>query len=166
MTNRMLVLVVAAAVTATAQSKREGHAHEHGKAKLGIAFEGSNGKVEWEAPLESITGFEHEAKTPADKKRLEEAKAVVRARFGEMVRMPATAGCKVTVDDTHVDQEGSHRDLHTKATIACLRAPAGEIRFDFARFFPRIEKTEVQFLSGEKQLGGEVTAARPVLRIE
>ncbi|MFN9891945.1 MAG: DUF2796 domain-containing protein, partial [Acidobacteriota bacterium] len=136
----LLVLFAAAQLG----SQQRGHkAHEHGHAKLNIAFETTTGApvgaIELESPADSILGFEHAAKTPADKARQEKALATLKARFGEMVILPA--GCKMTPAKVEVHVEGQHAEVHAEFNAKCAGPIAGKtISFGFAKVFPKIEE--------------------------
>ncbi|MCX6587671.1 MAG: DUF2796 domain-containing protein [Acidobacteria bacterium] len=156
-----------AAVQLGAQ-QRAHKAHEHGHAKLNIAFESTSGMpvgaVELESPADSILGFEHAAKTPADKAKQEKALAVLKARFGEMVVLPA--GCKMTPAKVEVHVDGQHAEVHAEFNAKCAGPIAGKsISFGFAKVFPKIEEVEVQLLAGTQQAKLEVEKDKGTLQI-
>jgi hypothetical protein len=65
-----LALTIQVSYGGSAAKKRHQHsAHVHGTAKLDIAIEERTATVEFEAPAESIIGFEHKAKTAADQQK-------------------------------------------------------------------------------------------------
>jgi hypothetical protein len=150
-------------------AQQRGHkAHEHGHAKLNIAFETTTGApvgaIELESPADSILGFEHVAKTPADKARQEKALALLKARFGEMVVLPA--GCKMTPAKVEVHVEGQHAEVHAEFTAKCAGPIAGKtISFGFAKVFPKIEEVEVQMIAGTQQAKLEVEKDKGTLQI-
>jgi len=156
-----------AAVQLGAQ-QRAHKAHEHGHAKLNIAFETTTGApvgaIELESPADSILGFEHVAKTPADKAKQEKALAILKARFGEMVILPA--GCKMTPAKVEVHVEGQHAEVHAEFNATCAGPIAGKtISFGFAKVFPKIEEVEVQLLAGTQQTRLEVEKDKGTLQI-
>ena len=134
--------------------QRSHKAHEHGHAKLNIAFESTTGSpvgsVELESPADSIIGFEYAAKTPADKAKQEKALATLKARFGEMVVLPA--GCKMTPAKVEVHLDGQHAEVHAEFNVKCAGPIAGKsISFGFSKVFPKIDDVEVQLLAGSQQ---------------
>lgn len=160
-------LALAAVVHLGAQPRAH-KAHEHGHAKLNIAFETTTGTpvgaVELESPADSILGFEHAAKTPADKAKQEKALATLKARFGEMVILPA--GCKMTPAKVEVHVEGQHAEVHAEFNARCAGPIAGKtISFGFAKVFPKIEEVEVQMLAGTQQAKLEVEKDKGTLQI-
>jgi len=151
------------------ETKRSAEAHEHGAGKLGIAFEGLKGSWEWEIPMESIVGFEYQPSTPADKKKLADALATVKARMAEMVLLPPAASCVLSVtkaDGIYKDHgDHGHSDLNASGTIVCGSTLQGEIRFAFQKHFPKVHKTTVQFLSESTQTGAEIVDDRGTVRM-
>lgn len=149
--------------------RRSAGAHEHGAGKIGMAFEGLEGRWEWEIPMESIIGFEYEPSTPADKKKLADALASIRAHMAEMVVLPAASGCLLTVakaDGIYKDHgDHAHSDLNASGAIVCRSPLRGEVRFAFQRYFPKVHKTTVQFLSEAVQTGAEIIDDRGAVRI-
>lgn len=150
-------------------AQQRGHkAHEHGHAKLSIAFETTTGMptgaIELESPADSIIGFEHAAKTPADKARQEKALATLKARFGEMVILPA--GCKMTPASVEVHVDGQHSEVHAEFNVKCAGPIAGKsISFGFSKVFPKIEEVDVQLLAGSQQAKLEVEKDKGTLQI-
>ncbi len=161
-------LMLAAACVLTAQPKQEKRsagAHEHGAAKLDIAMEGLKGSLVFEVPMESLTGFEHEAKTAADKKKMADAEAALRSKMGQMVLLPATAACSITVTEVEAERHGGHSEMHVRGAIACKQPLTGDIRFAFGKVFPGIHKVAVQFVDDAIQTGVVVEHDRVVLKV-
>jgi hypothetical protein len=150
-------------------AQQRGHkAHEHGHAKLAIAFETTTGTpkgvVELESPSESIIGFEYAAKTPADKAKQEKALATLKARFAEMVVLPA--GCTMTPAKVEVHVEGQHSEVHAEFNAKCAGPIAGKsISFGFSKVFPKIDEVEVQLIAGSQQAELEVKKDKGILQI-
>jgi len=143
-------------------------AHEHGHAKLNIAFESTTGSpvgsVELESPADSIIGFEYAAKTPADKAKQEKALATLKARFGEMVVLPA--GCKMTPAKVEVHLDGQHAEVHAEFNVKCAGPIAGKsISFGFSKVFPKIDDVEVQLLAGSQQTKLDVEKDKGTIQI-
>ena len=102
-------------------AERELAAHQHGHGFLNIAIEGSTMWIELETPGADIVGFEHPARSDADKAAIEEATTRL-SDPGGLFGIPSQASCvleTVTVspvgydlgmDDDH-DADGDH-DAH------------------------------------------------------
>ena len=163
----ILALSLSAAYGQKEEKKRSAEAHEHGSGKLGIAFEGVAGKFEWEIPLESLVGFEYAPTTPEDKKKLADAKELVKTKFVEMVLLPGMCALKVEFADAKFVDHGDHQhnDFKANGTITCKQAPRGDLKFAFQKFFPGIHKTKVQFLSDSAQTGAEILDDRGVVSL-
>jgi hypothetical protein len=165
---KVLALLLTAAVWLPAQPKQEKRsagAHEHGAGKLDIAMEGLTGKVVWEIPMESLTGFEHEARSAADKKKVAEAKTTIRAKLSQMILLPPAAACAIAVTGVEVEQHGNHSEMHTQGTIVCKKPLTGDVTFAFGKFFSGIHVIKVQFVSDTVQTGAEIEHDRGTLRI-
>ncbi|MBM3784044.1 MAG: DUF2796 domain-containing protein [Acidobacteria bacterium] len=174
---RFAFLLAILAVTLPAQ-QRSRKAHEHGAAKINIAFESTKGApkgvIEFEAPAESVVGFEHEAKSAADKANQAAALNTLKARFGEMVVIP---GCKITPKSAKVEVEHhdaktkgakheEHSEVHAEFDVQCAKPLAGTvISFGIAKVFPKIHDTDVALIAGEQQSSVEVKTGKETLRI-
>jgi len=173
---RYAVVLLAVGVMLPAQT-RSRKAHEHGSAKVSIAFEAATGMpkgaIEFEAPAESVVGFEYEAKSAADKAKVAAALKTLTARFGEMVILPAASGCKLTnksakVEAEHHDAKSKeqHSEVHAEFDVVCAKPLSGtEIRFGFMKVFPKIHDVDVTLLVGEQQSKADVENDKGVLKI-
>lgn len=103
----------AASLPAGAQERRELGAHEHGTGRLNIAIEGKRVSMELEVPSADIVGFEHAAKTAAQKTAIKQARATLKNAL-DVFKLPAEAKCKVAKADIEVHAEGEddHKDKH------------------------------------------------------
>ena len=170
----VVLLVVGLMLAGQTRSRK---AHEHGSAKVSIAFETATGSpkgvIEFEAPAESVIGFEYEAKSAADKAKVAAALRTLTARFGEMVILPAACGCKLTTKVAKVEAERhdanvkeQHSEVHAEFNVVCAKPLSGtEIRFGFMKVFPKIHDVEVALLVGEQQSSADVENDKGVLKI-
>lgn len=153
---------------------RQHGAHVHGQVTISLAMEGTNAKMTWESPAESIYGFEHAAKTDADKKKQAEGLAKLENEFFTMFAFSKSLGCKlkkfsheVEIDDGHHSHDQhhekpkgkSHRHQHSthsevKATfdIACKSALSeSEIQVDVGKVFSTVKVVQWNVVSATKQ---------------
>ncbi|MFN0100567.1 MAG: DUF2796 domain-containing protein [Bryobacteraceae bacterium] len=164
----LALLAVGALLSAQTRSRK---AHEHGSAKVNIAFESAagspKGEIEFEAPADSVIGFEYEAKSAADKAKQSVALNMLKTRFAEMVIFPATAACKLTNTSAKVEaRQEQHSEVHAKFDVECAKSLAGTgIRFGFKKVFPKIHDVDVALLAGEQQLSLDVEDDKGVLKI-
>jgi len=163
----ILPLLLAAVLQAQPkkQEKRSAAAHEHGAGKLDIAMDGLRGTFVFEIPMESVTGFEHEPKTAADKQKALNAEKEMRAQIGRMILPPAEVGCSLAVYRVQTERHGNHSEMHVQGEIVCKKPLAGEVRFAFGKVFPGIHKVVVQFAGESGQAGAIIEHDRGVLTI-
>jgi hypothetical protein len=155
-----------------AAERRHAEAHVHGVAEINILVEGKRIVVEFHTPTEGVMGFEHEAKSDAEKKKRDAALKLIDDKFAEMVILEGKLGCrsqsgKIAIvqsdfdekrekKDGHADQKksGEHREVRATFNVECQQNPAGsQVRFGVSKVFPGIQEVKVQVLSDAKQSG-------------
>lgn len=106
-------LVLAAALLPISVGAEEDHralgAHVHGHGTLNVAVEDKRVSMELEAPGMDIVGFEHAAKTDAQKAAVAQAKALL-AKPLDLFALPAAAGCTVASAEVGLEAEHHHDD--------------------------------------------------------
>lgn len=166
------LLLLSLEVTADSAEKRHGHVHVHGAAAVNIAVEGTKAAIEIRAPGESIMGFEHEAKSEADKKKHAAALARLEQRRDEIVAFDPKLGCTSSAMKTAVVEEdsngaaktgkqkqktGEHREVHASYSVICDKPLAGSrVRFGFSKVFPQVREVKVQVIGDAKQSGATI----------
>ncbi|MBN8554095.1 MAG: DUF2796 domain-containing protein [Deltaproteobacteria bacterium] len=149
---------------ASVVNAHEQKAHVHGVAELSLAIEDKGGVIAFEAPSESIYGFEHAAKTPAEKKARDQAMDKLK-NLGKILAFDATLGCKIQVDkiDAFVtdddDDHGhsSHGDVHASFKVNCSKPlKNSEVSFSFSNAFSRLNTLKVQIIGDDKQSSVEL----------
>ncbi|WP_192980440.1 DUF2796 domain-containing protein [Pseudomonas sp. EggHat1] len=155
-------------------------AHEHGVASLNAALDGNLLELQLESPAMNLVGFEHAAKSDADKAKVAAAKRELEQPISLFA---LTSGdCKATQvelesplfadadhdhdhDHDHHDHESEHSDIHAHYRFEC--AKANELKqLDLAELFkrfPATEKIQVQLIGPNGQQGVELTPAQPRL---
>ena len=144
-----------------AHEHREHGAHQHGAGKMGIAFDGKAGKIDFKIASESIFGFEHEAKSAADKKRKTEGLKLLETKMSEMVSFEKSLNCVITTEKIEVLQEkkSSHSDTAASYNVTCEKSPAGsELVFNFQSVFPKIRDLDVDVVVDNLQKSIEAKA--------
>ena len=125
-----------------------GQAHEHGVVKLDIAIDGNTLRIAMESPLENLVGFERAPRTPAERRRVDDAVARLR---------DAAAGCRlagVTLEapvlgvgaQAGATAKDGHGDLDADIAFEC-RDAARATRIDLApllQAFPGMQRIDVQ----------------------
>jgi hypothetical protein len=156
------VLGMAASAAASAQ-------HVHGLVRLDVTLDATTLRIELAAPLESLLGFEHRPRTPAQKQAGEAVLQKMNA-VDALIRPQASALCqptKTTVTSEALQaqahqggQHHAHADLNASFEFACERPQAlGHIEIGFFEAFKRIQKIEAQMVSAKAQ--SKQTLKRP-----
>lgn len=101
-----LILALLLATNASAQSKKH-KAHVHGAAKINVVIEGKKATFEFIAPGHDVLGFEHEAKTDEDKKKVETALEKLRNSGETLVKFDEKIACVVSNQKAEVVAEGA-----------------------------------------------------------
>lgn len=159
-------------------------AHEHGVASLNVALDGQTLELQVDSPAMNFVGFEHAAKSDADKAKVAAAKAELEKPI-ELFGLAAGA-CQVTKqelesplfgghehhhDDDADEHEHEHADEHEHSDIeasyqlSCKQVDALE-QLDLSELFkrfPATHKVNVQLIGRSGQQGAELTAAQPRL---
>lgn len=186
MRHLLLALPFALLPLVAAQAHEHGHdhdslgAHEHGVASLNAALDGNLLELQFESPAMNLVGFEHAAKSDADKAKVAAAKreleqpiSLFALTSGDCqatqveLQSPLFAGKAHDHKHDHHDHkhEGEHSDIHAHYRFEC--AKANELKqLDLAELFkrfPATEKIQVQLIGPNGQQGVELTPAQPRL---
>nr|WP_064495016.1 DUF2796 domain-containing protein [Pseudomonas chengduensis] len=189
MRHLLLALPFALLPLVAAQAHEHGHdhdhehshdslgAHEHGVASLNAALDGNLLELQLESPAMNLVGFEHAAKSDADKAKVAAAKRELEQPISLFALN--SGDCKATqvelesplfgdADHDHDhdhDHEGEHSDIQAHYRFEC--AKANELKqLDLAELFkrfPATEKIQVQLIGPNGQQGVELTPAQPRL---
>ena len=151
-------------------------AHEHGAAHLNVALDGKVLELQLESPAMNLLGFEHAAKSDADKAKVAAARSQLeqpQALFGL-----AAGDCNVSkqelesplfAEHKHEEHEephdSEHSDVHAHYSLDCQK-PEELKQLDLGELFkrfPATEKIQVQLIGPNGQQGMELTPAQPTL---
>jgi Protein of unknown function (DUF2796) len=158
-----------------AAERRHAEGHVHGVAEINIVVEGKKIVVEFRTPTEGVMGFEHEAKSDAEKKKRDAAIKRVNDRFNELVVFDKKFGCQSRAGKVAIvrsdsssgkdkkqgqsdhEKSAEHRELRATHNFECQNEPAGSrVRFGVTKVFPEIHEIKVQVLSDAKQSGATI----------
>jgi hypothetical protein len=176
-----VVFLIVFSIPATGAEHRHAAKHLHGAGELNIAVERNAAVIEFRAPGESLYGFEHEAKTDAEKKKQQAAVELLKAKTHEMVILDNTLGCKFTPKKVAVVEQdpndgkkgqehksspgkqgehkksSEHREVIAEFSLTCDKPLSGSnVQFGFTKMFPSLHEVKVQALSGDKQTGATI----------
>ena len=180
-------------VALATEDPRQMSAHEHGHGRLNIAIEGDNVAVELEVPGADIVGFEHEAKTSAQKQLVVNAKRVL-SNVASVITFSESAKCspvtqKVILEhdddeedhgddkedhsdpeekhddhDHESDTEKQHSEFQAEYRLSCAAPEEIElIAFPYFEKFTQAEVLSVVVLSDNGQGSFEVTREKPFI---
>ena len=146
-------------------------AHEHGVASLNVALDGQTLEIQLQSPAMNLVGFEHEAKSDADKAKVAAARQHLEQPQA-LFALPIEAKCALQDSDLdsplfgghahdeheHADEHG-HSDIDASYRFACANAEALQTLElgSFFGTFPGTEKLEVQLIGPSGQQGAELT---------
>ena len=146
-------------------------AHEHGVASLNVALDGQTLEIQLQSPAMNLVGFEHEAKSDADKAKVTAARQHLEQPQA-LFALPIEAKCALQDSELdsplfgghahdeheHADEHG-HSDIDASYRFACANAEALQTLElgSFFGTFPGTEKLEVQLIGPSGQQGAELT---------
>lgn len=148
-------------------------AHEHGMAKLILAIEtDTTGTIDLDVPADSIYGFEHKAKSKADKAAQE--KGFKKLKDSSVIQFPA--GCTVTNQKVeleaadheahHDEHEGEHADVSASYSVKCASDLSGKkVSVSLFSAFPKIKAISFQILSPKGQTENKVKKGNELILI-
>jgi hypothetical protein len=179
---RTAVLLVAGTCFAlpawtTQAQQRELGPHQHGHGTLNIAIEGGRISMELDVPGADIVGFEHAAKTKAQRTAVEKAKAQLAAPLSLFV-LPKSAGCSVKQANVKIEgaeetkaehakdakEHAEHSDFNADYVLECAAADKlTSIEFPYFSRFSGAEELEVNLVTAKGQSKFQVKRGKPRL---
>ncbi|MFV1494766.1 DUF2796 domain-containing protein [Phaeobacter sp. JH20_02] len=112
MKRTLSLLAIVTALPALAEGTRQLGAHEHGVGTLNIAIDGSTVLMEFQAPGADLVGFEHAAKSAADRSAVDAAIARLSDPLALFI-MPDAARCSVGEASAKLETASDHgQDEH------------------------------------------------------
>jgi hypothetical protein len=146
------------AVAGTTKKRHQHGAHVHGTAALSIAIDGQTAAIEFTAPADGVVGFEHQAKSAADRARQAKALDLLRNHIDNMVVLDPTLGCRFSPTSVDVvQQDTEHAEVHGTFAVSCQKPlPGSKMRFGFTKTFPGIQTVTVQLLGATQQAGASI----------
>ncbi|MFZ3154107.1 DUF2796 domain-containing protein [Pseudomonas sp.] len=152
-------------------------AHEHGVAQLNVLLDGKVLELQLESPAMNLLGFEHAAKSDADKAKvaavrsqLQDPLALFGLNAGDCSMREAELESALFADDEHEehhahDKDSEHSEIHAHYQLDC-KSP-GELKQlnlgELFKRFPATAKIQVQLIGPNGQQGLKLTPAQPTL---
>lgn len=158
---------VGLATAGTATHRHPQKSHVHGAATLNIAIEERSATVEFEAPAQGLMGFEHQAKSDADRKKQALALDTLRDKIDRMVIFDPALGCHFTPTKVDiVQQDQAHTEVYGLFAVRCDAAvAASKLRFGVTKTFPGIHTVNVQIVGATQQVGAQIKRDKGELEV-
>lgn len=142
-------------------------AHVHGVGTLGIAFDGSKGKLLLEAPGEALMGFEYKPAKQKDIQKKDQVLLDLENKISEMVSFSKDLKCIFKKEKIDIHYLEGHAEVRAEFGIECLSSPKGSvIEFAFAKFFKGLQKVSADILLGDLQKHVQITGAGVKLELK
>jgi hypothetical protein len=140
--------------------------HVHGLAQVTLALEDEkSGTIDLDVPAESIYGFEHKARTKADKAAQATGLGILKAHPASIVKLPE--GCEVKTEKVEMEaagheephekaekgeHEGEHADVNASYSVQCKESLKGkEASVGLFALFPHVKQASFQVLAPSGQ---------------
>lgn len=144
-------------------------AHVHGKGRLDLVVDGAEVTISMELPLDSLIGFEHAPRTPAERATL--SAALKQLQEAAILFVPsAAARCvikSVQVADPFNGKEAKpgHADIDADYSFACASPAAMKaVEVRLFKVFQRLNSLDFQRATPSGQAGGRLSPAQNVVR--
>jgi hypothetical protein len=166
----IVISVFAFGFSALAKKTEHRHhgAHVHGKGQMSIAFDGAKGEIDFHTAAIGIVGFEHAAKSAADKKTKDDAFAKFENQIMNMVHFDGELNCKYAKKsmDMKKDSDGDHSDFNAQFVVQCDKSPAGtKVVFNFS-MWPGMHEVDATVLVGNLQKTATINAQPVTLELK
>jgi hypothetical protein len=154
--------LVASTLMAALPAAAHTHAHTHGHMTLDVAVDAQTITLALESPLDSFLGFERAPRSEAERKRV--AEMVARLKAAEQLFQPdAAGGCKLSQVDLESQALGlgaaqgqgdkaEHADIAVNIVFTCARAThARFIDVKLFESYPRLRSIDAQVAASHRQ---------------
>lgn len=162
---RILILSIFLCATAQVQAETKNHRpHVHGLATLVLAIESeTTANIDLDVAGDSIFGFEHEAKTDADKKAFKDGMDKLKNQAANVIRFDTSLKCIVQVKNVGLEKaevheekssehHGQHMDVNAAYTVTCQKPLSGSsVKVGLIGMFPKIKSASLQILTSTNQ---------------
>lgn len=177
--------LLAATLCVASLSQAQQHAHSHGQMAMNVAVDAQTITIGLDVPLDNFLGFERAPRTDAERRRVADTVARLRAADG-LFQIDPRAGCslsRVALESqvlgldpaapagqaaakagAHQHGDDAHADIAVSITFACPKADqARHIDVKLFDAFKRIRKIDAQVASAQGQSRQTLTRAAPRL---
>lgn len=141
-----------------ANDHEEGHSHKahvHGAGNASIAFEKGQGQLLFEAPSESVYGFEYLPKKAKDIAARDEAFKRLESEISRTFQFEEKLGCKwakIKIENEFEPKEKDHSSVLAEFKISCSTSPLGKnLKINLKSAFPKLKKLKLDILLDDFQ---------------
>lgn len=151
---QFFVIFLAASITVFASKAQ--HAHVHGEGELDISVQGLKALVDFEAPSESILGFEREPRNKKEEQAKADALAFLKDKPADFFVFDASLGCVIKTESVIVevgDADDHHNDVKGQWSVTCQKPLTGSgLEIKLQEKFSKLKVLEIDIVSdsGEK----------------
>ncbi len=182
-------LALPASAQSAAPSRRHSqHGHVHGEARLGVAIQDKTVTIEFAAPLDSVLGFEHRPRTPAQRQAADALLARLKSAQ-DLFRFDAAAGCVLTRSGVAADAleapapatsaasaaagkgagaaaGNEHAELEASLEFTCTQPERlAAVEIGLFQAFARLRRLDVDVASAKGQWKRSLTRPERTLRL-
>lgn len=116
---KSFIICLALFTTTAVLAQTEQAAHVHGLVEVEIAFEQLNGVIQFNAPAESLLGFEHKPKTEKQKSQVQTVEQAFANQASQIFQFEKNLKCQITLDKARFEYTGAHADFDASYKVAC-----------------------------------------------
>ena len=157
-----LCLLVAGLVATAMSVAYAAPPHVHGEAQLEIVQEGNTLSIHLESPAESLLGFEHPPRSPAETQAVAKLKATL-GQSDTLFTLTESARCRalpvrLTSPLWSGPAAGHHADVDADFGWQCAEMPRlRDFRTSLLSLFPRLQRLKVTFVGQDGQKSAVLT---------
>lgn len=125
--------------------------HVHGAGNLSIAFDNTEGMIEFKVSSEALFGFEHAAKSDKEKKIVTDIISKFENEMAKWVGFEKSLNCLFTREKMEILTEGHHSDFFASFKVKCDKPLMNsKISLNFTDL-KKIHQIDVTILIGDLQ---------------
>ncbi len=162
----LLYLLSSSLVLAHSTKKKSLKSHEHGVGILNIAQEENILLFEFEIPGADIVGFEYEAVTDEDKKKVDESLNKL-SNYKNMLILPASAECSIAESKATVLNEGKHSEFIANYKVSCNKIELlKRIYIKYFKNFELSKKLNIKIFGKNKKSAYVIDRSKKIINVK
>ena len=148
------------------KKKKSLKSHEHGVGVLNIAQEENVLLFELEIPGSDVVGFEYEAETDEDKKKVDAAINIL-SDHKSIIVLPAYAECNSMKSEAKVINEGKHSEFIAYYKLSCNEL--GALKRIYIKYFKNFElskKLNIKIFGNNKKSAYVIDSSKKIINVK